>query len=150
MTAPLALRDVQEGIAPGWWPLAPGWWMLLVVMVLIAGFFAWRIVRARRQRDAILRLFDDAVDRAGSPSQQVAAMSELLRRAARRKHAHADTLEGDAWLRILDDGLPEPVFAAGAGRLLRDGGFRTDVAVHEADGLRVIARERYLRWMARK
>lgn len=144
---PLALRDVQEGVAPAWWPPAPGWWLVLGVVVLVAVLFAWRTARRRRRRAAILRLFDDAVDRAGTPSQQVAAMSELLRRAARRKNASADTLEGEAWLRFLDTGLAQPVFAAGAGALLRDGGFRADVAAHESEALRAIARQRYLDWM---
>ena len=144
---PLVLRDVQEGIAPAWWPPAPGWWLVLAAVVLVAAFFAWRTARQRRTRAAILRLFDEAVDRAASPSLQVAAMSELLRRAARRKDASADTLEGEAWLRFLDKGLAQPVFAVGAGALLRDGGFRADVAAHESEALRAIARQRYLDWM---
>ena len=144
---PLVLRDVHEGIAPGWWPLAPGWWGILGALAIVATFVAWRVVVKRRRRAGILRLFDDAVAAAGTPSQQVAAMSELLRRAARRKQANADTLEGEAWLRFLDDGMPQPVFSAGAGSLLRDGGFRADVAAHESDALRVIARQRYLDWM---
>ena len=144
---PLALRDVQEGVAPAWWPPAPGWWLVLGVVVLVAAFLAWRTARRRRRREAILRLFDDAVARAGTPSQQVAAMSELLRRAARRKDPSADTLDGEAWLRFLDEGMSQPVFTAGAGALLRDGGFRADVAAQESEALRVIARERYLAWM---
>ncbi|RZA19393.1 MAG: DUF4381 domain-containing protein [Lysobacteraceae bacterium] len=139
--------DVHEGIAPGWWPPAPGWWLLLAVIVGLALFFAWRAARRRRRRAAILRLFDEAVATAGSPSRQVAAMSELLRRAARRKDAKADTLAGDEWLRFLDDGMPQPVFSNGTGALLRDGGFRADVAVDEAEALRSVARERYLAWM---
>ena len=144
---PLALRDVQEGVAPAWWPPAPGWWLVLGVVVLVAALLAWRTARRRRRRAAILSLFDDAVARAGTPSQQVAAMSELLRRAARRKDPSADTLDGDAWLRFLDEGMPQPAFTAGAGTLLRDGGFRADVAAHESEALRVIARQRYLDWM---
>ena len=144
---PLVLRDVHEGIAPAWWPLAPGWWMVAAAIVVIAAFVAWRTATKRRQRAAILRLFDDAMDRAATPSQQIAAMSELLRRAARRQDARADTLEGADWLDFLDDGMPQPVFSAGAGSVLRDGGFRADVAAHESDALRVIARQRYLSWM---
>ena len=147
MTPPLVLRDVHEGIAPAWWPPAPGWWWVATVIVVVAMLLAWRWMRRRRRDGAILRLFDEAVARAGTPSQQVAAMSELLRRAARRKDAKADTLEGDAWLRFLDEGLPRPVFVAGAGAVLRDGGFRPDVAADEADALHAIARDRYLRWM---
>lgn len=144
---PLVLRDVQEGLAPAWWPLATGWWLVIAVVVLVAGVLAWRTARQRRRRAEILSLFDDAVDRAGTPSEQVAAMSELLRRAARRNDASADTLEGEAWLRFLDKGLAQPVFTAGAGALLRDGGFRADVAGHESDALRTLARQRYLDWM---
>lgn len=144
---PLVLRDVHEGIAPAWWPLAPGWWMLLAAVAIVATVVAWRVTTKRRRRDAILRLFDDAVDGAGTPSQQIAAMSELLRRAARRRDATADTLAGEDWLRFLDDGMPQPVFSAGAGSLLRDGGFRADVVARESDALRVVARQRYLLWM---
>ena len=144
---PLVLRDVHEGLAPAWWPPAPGWWMVLGAVVAVAAWFAWRALRRRRRRAMILRLFDETVAQAATPSLQVAAMSELLRRAARRKHANADTLDGDDWLRFLDAGLQQPVFAAGAGALLRDGGFRADVSAHEAEALRIVARERYLHWM---
>lgn len=147
MKVPLALRDVHEGIAPAWWPLAPGWWVLLAAIVAIAAFFAWRSLRSRRRRDAVLRLFDDAVDRAGTPALQVAAMSELLRRAARRTQPDADTLTGEAWLRVLDEGLPQPLFATGTGALLLDGGFRPEVAAGDVEALRDIARQRYLHWM---
>ena len=144
---PLVLRDVHDGIAPAWWPPAPGWWMVLAVVAAVAAFVAWRVVAKRRRRAAILRLFDDSIARAETPSEQIAAMSELLRRAARRKNATADTLEGEAWLRFLDEGMPQPVFSAGAGSLLRDGGFRADVTGQESDALRSIARQRYLLWM---
>ena len=144
---PLVLRDVHEGIAPAWWPPAPGWWLVLAVVAAVAAFAAWRVAAKRRRRAEILRLFDDTVARAGTPAQQIAAMSELLRRAARRKDQAADTLEGEDWLRFLDEGMPQPMFSAGAGRLLQDGGFRADVAAHESDALRGIARQRYLRWM---
>ena len=144
---PLVLRDVHEGIAPEWWPPAPGSWMVLIVVAAVAAFVAWRVVAKRRRRAAILRLFDDSIARAETPAEQIAAMSELLRRAARRKNATADTLEGEAWLRFLDEGMPQPVFSAGAGSLLRDGGFRADVTGQESDALRSIARQRYLLWM---
>jgi len=144
---PLALRDVQEGSAPAWWPPAPGWWLVVGAVLLVAALLAWRTTHRRRRRAAILRLFDETVARAGTPSQQVAAMSELLRRASRRKDPSAGTLDGEAWLRFLDAGMARPVFSAGAGALLRDGVFRADVAARDSEALRVIARERYLAWM---
>lgn len=150
MMPTLQLRDVHLGAAPPWWPPAPGWWLLLAAISLVVGLLALRGARQRRRRDAILQLFDDAVTAAATPPQQVAAMSELLRRAARRVHPGADTLEPDAWLRVLDDGMPHPVFGAGAGALLRDGVYRADVTAQEAEALRMVARERYLLWMQSK
>ncbi len=147
MNAPLKLRDVHEGIAPPWWPPASGWWLVFAAIVLIAAVLFWFRRRKQRRQVAILQLFDETVNRAAMPSEQIAAMSELLRRAARRKRADADTLEGEAWLRFLDEGLPQPVFSAGAGTLLRDGGFRAGVTEHESDALHALARRRYLQWM---
>lgn len=121
--------------------------MLATITVIVVAVFAgWRLHRRRRQA-AILRLFDDAIDRDQSPSQQVAAMSGLLRRAARRRDPAADRLEGEAWLHFLDAGMPAQPFSTGAGVVLLDGGFRNDVAVDEAAALRTLARQRYLSWL---
>ena len=147
MTGPVLLLDVHPGIAPAWWPPAPGWWMLLAVVLVIAGLLAWRSARRRHRRAAILNIFVAAVETADTPSKQVAAMSELLRRAARRTHPGADTMEGGDWLRLLDDGMSQPVFSAGAGALLREGGYRADVTIQEVAALRALAEQRYLLWM---
>lgn len=146
----LQLHDVHPGIAPGWWPPAPGWWMLAAVVLLAVLMLAMWWWRRHRHHTAVLRLFDDAVDRAQTPAQQVAAMSELLRRAARRLDPAADRMQGEAWLRLLDTGLADQPFLTGAGALLLDGGFRADVAQADAAALRAVARQRYLSWMQRK
>lgn len=150
MTRPLDLHDVHPGIAPGWWPPAPGWWMLAVIILMSGAAIAWWWLRRRRRQVALLRLFDDAVEQAETPSRQVAAISELLRRAARRRDLTADRLEGEAWLHFLDDGELGKPFSDGAGALLRDGGFRLDVAEADVAALRALARLRYLSWMQRK
>jgi hypothetical protein len=147
----LILRDIHQPPSPPWWPPAPGWWMLFAALLLAFAAWAWWRRRKRLRRAAIARLFDDAVSAAGSPAQKIAAMSEQLRRASRRIDPAADRLEGEAWLQFLDRGLPQPVFAADAGTLLLEGGFRRDVGESEIEALRDIARERFLRWMgARK
>ena len=103
--------------------------------------------RRRQRRRAIARLFDDTVAQAATAAAKIAAMSELLRRAARRIDPHADTLLGDDWLRFLDRGLKVPVFAAGAGAALRDGGYRREVSGPEVDAVWPLARARFLDWM---
>ena len=147
MSLRLPVEAVHPGVAPSWWPPAPGWWLALAAVALVVMALAWWLRRKARRRAAILRLFDDAVDAAPSPAAQVAAMSELLRRAARRMDAGADRLQGEDWLRFLDAGAGEPAFVEGAGRLLLDGPYRPDVAADEADALRPLARRRYLDWM---
>ncbi len=143
----LVLRDIHAPVAPPWWPPAPGWWMLFAALLLVAGIAAWWFARRRRRARAVEQLFDDALAQAATPPEQIAAMSELLRRAARRRDAQADKLQGDDWLRFLDNGLAQPVFAAGAGAALRDGAFRRDVSEAEVEALRSVVRSRFVEWM---
>ncbi|NLC60179.1 MAG: DUF4381 family protein, partial [Gammaproteobacteria bacterium] len=87
--ASLPLRDIHEPVAPPWWPPAPGWWLvagLVLAAVVVVAVVIWR--RARESR-ALLRLFDEEVERATDPAARVAAISALLRRAARERDAQA-------------------------------------------------------------
>ena len=167
MAAPasLVLRDIHSTAAPSWWPPAPGWWILVVVVVAIVALLAWWRTRANRRRAIIAALFDREVDAAATLPQQVAAMSGLLRRAARTHDAAADTLHGEEWLRHLDNAVAKrkrraPAraaserraalrkdFSEGPGRLLLDGAFRRDVGAADVIALRALARERFLLWM---
>lgn len=145
----LVLRDIHQPAAPAWWPPAPGWWAVLGLLAL-AAIAAWWWRRRRRRREHLLQaLFDDAVAATDSAPQQVAAMSELLRRAGRRRDPGADRLEGEAWLAFLDADDPARAFSRGAGRLLLDGGFRPDVPGEEVHALHALARARFLDWMRR-
>ena len=141
------LKDVHPGASPPWWPPAPGWWLLATGLLVASLALGWWLRRRRLRREAILRLFDQAVATAETPAGKVAAISELLRRAARRKDPAADKLDGEAWLRFLDAGMPQPVFAQGAGALLRDGPFRPGVRAEDVEALGAVARLRYVSWM---
>lgn len=149
MNPPLVLRDIHQPAAPGWWPPAPGWWIafaLVLLALLLLAAWQWR---RRRRRLAIAALFDGAVASAGTPAAQVAAMSELLRRAARRRDRHADTLQGEAWLAFLDANDSSRPFTRGDGRLLLDGGFQRDADPARVATLGRLARARFLEWMTR-
>lgn len=142
----LLLRDVHVPPAPSLWPPAPGWW-LVAGAVALAAVIAWWIRRKRRRRIlAWQKLFDEACGDA-SPAAQVAAISELLRRAARRVNAKADQLQSEAWLRLLD-GQKHKAFSEGAGRLLLEGGYRRDVPTEEFAAAKALARARFLELMA--
>jgi hypothetical protein len=144
----LVLRDVHVPPAPSWWPPAPGWWLVAaVVLAAVLCFSAWRWHRHRR-RQRWQRWFD-AVPQGRTPAEQVAAASELLRRAARCVSSSADRLEGEAWLQFLD-GQQGHAFSAGPGRLLLDGGYRRDVDPVELAAALAAARTRFLDLMAAK
>ena len=149
----LVLRDIHQPPAPPWWPPAPGWWLLFALVLAVALLaWVWHARRSRRRRQAEA-LFDDTVARAATPAQSVAAMSELLRRAARRHDPRADRLQGAAWLALLGDRLPPDEAAAldparGLGRLLLEGGFRADVDDADVAELRTLARTAWLALMA--
>lgn len=160
--ATLVLRDIHITPAPSWWPPAPGWWLLAAVLVAIVALVIVLRARAGRRRRRIAHWFDHAVDTAATPPAQVAAMSELLRRAGRRRDPLADRLEGDAWLAFLDEDAPKGTrrgrrakrpasasrpFTEGAGRLLLDGAYRRDVDRAQVEALRRVARQRFLQWM---
>ena len=153
MTMALVLRDIHVPPAPPFWPPAPGWWLLFAsLLVVVLATWAWHARRERRRRQ-LEALFDGAVARASTPSQAVAAMSEALRRAARRSDPRADRMQGAEWLALLAACLPpreadafDP--ASAPGRLLLEGGFRGDVTEAEADALRPLARKAYLALMA--
>ena len=146
----LVLRDIHQPPAPGWWPPAPGWWIVAACLLAIAAVVAWMHWRRRQRRRAFAAMFDDAVAAAPTSPTRIAAMSELLRRAARRIESDADTLLDDDWLRFLDRGLKQPSFSAGAGSLLRDGAYRRDLSEHQVDALRQLTRERFIDWMMQR
>ncbi|KIQ97782.1 DUF4381 family protein [Lysobacter sp. A03] len=159
----LLLRDIHQPPAPPFWPPAPGWWLLAGAGLLVLGVvMAVRWERAQRRR-GIAAIFDSAVAEAPTPVDEVAAISQLLRRAARRIDPSADRLRGDAWLEFLDrhagdgrrrrrSGAADGGFAGAPGRLLLEGAFRPEIDVDPADvaALRSLARARFQQWMAAK
>ncbi|MFC7301337.1 DUF4381 family protein [Cognatiluteimonas weifangensis] len=144
----LVLRDIHQPPAPPWWPPAPGWWIVAALLLLAVATLAGWAWRRQRRRRALQRLFDDAVRAAATPAAQLAAISELLRRAARRRDPQADRLQGEAWLRFLDGDGRQPRFGDKDARLLLDGGFRPAVDAAAVAALLPRARACFLQWMA--
>ena len=146
----LVLRDIHQPSPPPWWPPAPGWWLVAALLLAAIAACWWFVARRRRRQRAIAALFDAALAAAPSPAAQVAAMSELLRRASRRRDPAADRYDGDAWLRFLDADRKRPQFSTDVGRLLLEGGFRREVDPIAVAALRPRARQRYMAWMSQR
>ena len=146
-TPDLILRDVHAAPATPWLPLAPGWWLLLALVVAACAIVFAMAWRNRARRRAFARVFDTALADASTPVARVAAMSELLRRAARLRDPDADRYEGERWRAHLDAGAKQRLFDGDVGALLLEGPFRRDVDATAVDALQRRARQRYLEWM---
>ncbi|OAX89099.1 hypothetical protein A7D16_08475 [Xanthomonas nasturtii] len=144
----LPLRDVHLPSSPSWWPLAPGWWLVIAVIVLVLGS-AWVWWWRRRQRQhRWLAAFDAQLQSAATPAQRLAAVSMLLRRAARRVDPQADRLQGDAWLQFLDGRKSkDQLFSQGPGRAVLEGGFQRTPAVSDLPAVEALARQRFVALM---
>lgn len=144
---PIVLRDIHRAEMPSLWPPAPGWWLLALALLLAGLAIRWWLKRRRAHRQAVEVLFDTALTASTAGPERVAALSALLRRAARRHHADADTVDGEPWLALLKTGMPAGSFDGEVGRLLLEGSFRRDIDAASLAALQVVARQRFLRWM---
>ncbi len=142
----LVLRDVHVPVAPSWWPPAPGWWLVALLLLSVIGLMWWMRRRRQRRLQSWLQLFDQGHGDV-TPAARVAAMSELLRRAARRADPSAEHLQGEAWLAFLD-GKKARDFSEGPGRLLLEGGYRREVPAAEFAAVAILARARFIELMA--
>lgn len=143
----LPLRPPHDPPPPSWWPPAPGWWLVAGAVLLVLAALAWWRWRRRRYRLRCEGLFQAQLAAAKTPAAEVAAMSELLRRAVRRGQPAAVAYAGEAWLEVIEGGRRGPHFDEGQRRLLLEGGFRRDVAADEAAALRAPVLRRYLQLM---
>lgn len=143
----LPLRPAHDPPPPSWWPPAPGWWLVAAVVLVVFGLIAWWRWRRLQFRRRCERIFQTRLAAAKTPAAEIAAMSELLRRAARRREPAAVAFAGEAWLRVVEGGRRGPHFDEAQRSLLLEGGFRPQVAAGDAAALRAPVLRRYLQLM---
>lgn len=149
MSDGLVLRDLHLSTAPSWWPPAPGWWFVAGALLVLAACVLGLRLRRQRRRRRLLALFDSETSGTDA-NATVAAISSLLRRAARRVDPGADRLDGQPWLDFLDQGRETRRFEGARGALLLEGTYRPGLDPDEVADLRAAARERFIEWMARR
>ncbi|MBM4206493.1 MAG: DUF4381 domain-containing protein [Gammaproteobacteria bacterium] len=127
--AQLPLRDIHVPEAVGWWPPAPGWWILAVLVPLLIGLLWWlyrRITKKTAVKAAQKLLLQIKRNKDGNTSQQLQALSALIRRVAISTSSRDDCagLTGQQWLDYLNRSLKTPAFNTEIGRLLIESPYR--------------------------
>jgi hypothetical protein len=115
---------VAAPVAP-WWPLAPGWYLLAGLLLLLAGWGLWRMLRrrrARRYRVEALAQLHALCRQAADPHEAVAGILVLLKRTALAAYPRVQvaSLNGAAWWRFLDLSGGKTRFAEGLGDLAEE------------------------------
>jgi hypothetical protein len=116
------LRDIHLPAEPSLWPWPPGIWLLLAIgllLLIVSGLALMRALQRRRGRRRWQHaLAAITVDSAAAPLEQVAAASELLRRALRVYDPAAAALQGSPWRDYLQALAPASANAADIDLLL--------------------------------
>ncbi len=145
MNTQLQLRDIHLPPEPSWWPPAPGWWLLAVLLLIAAVLLArwlWHRVRARRRLARLMAEFDAAAG-ITEPGARLAAISQLLRRAARLRDPRAANLQGEDWLRFLDQVDDRQSPATDSWRVLLNGPYQPQINPAAVEALIDVARARF-------
>jgi len=118
------LKDIHLPSPISMWPQAPGWYILggiLLVLISLGIIFGLRKYFICRRRNNIRRqLKSIMLNYKKEPTQSFEALSQLVRRIAlaRFKREQVASLQGEAWLKFLDDMCDTQAFSAGVGRVL--------------------------------
>ncbi|MDQ7075883.1 MAG: DUF4381 domain-containing protein [Gammaproteobacteria bacterium] len=127
MPTELNLRDIVLADSVSAWPPALGWWLLLALLLLITGLGWWFYRRYQQAALKRVALAEFARLRGRFESDAllpplVAELSIFLRRVCLSLPAYQAEacagVQGEAWLRFLDEALGGREFQQGAGRLL--------------------------------
>ncbi|HSD37998.1 MAG TPA: DUF4381 domain-containing protein [Rhodocyclaceae bacterium] len=149
------LRDIHLPPPVSWWPPAPGWWLLVsLVLLVIAGVFIWRRLRARNRwrqyaLSELAKLRAQHAAQTLTSTRLIGDLSVLLRRVAisRFPREEVAALSGEAWLAFLDRMLGDAAeFRSPAGQLLSVGPYVRESSIDtQALGTLLDLCERWLR-----
>lgn len=126
------LRDIHLPNDIFWWPPALGWWIvafLALVTIIAAIFTLWYFLRPsiKKQALSILKEIEMKYDSTNDCKSCFAELSILLRRVAITQKEINAGLTGIAWLQFLDQGVKQPEFSQGIGKVLLTGPYQAQV-----------------------
>jgi len=138
----LPLRDIHLPDPVSWWPPAVGWWLMAGLILLLGTAFAWwwRRWLGGRYRRLALRELEQLQQL--PVTEQIAALSRLLRQTALCHFPRAECagLHGEDWLKFLDRPFKDQPFSQGAGRCLLDAPYRPHSSIDDDELLELCRR----------
>ncbi len=130
----LQLQDIHLPESASFWPLAAGWWILLAIIISIA---TWLIIKAikrakkKRHQRKVLAKFKvlEKKLKANPNNATVAEINTLLRQLAITYFPRSEiaSLTGGDWLHFLDESGGTHGFSRGAGRILIEAPYQSDI-----------------------
>lgn len=120
------LRDIHLPPPISHWPPAPGWFFLAGLILAVAGYVSYRLLKhwhqTRAKRFALKQLIhlEERYHNQGSVQIITEELSILVRRTALAAFPRKEvaSLEGNAWLQFLDKTGNTNLFSSGPGRIL--------------------------------
>jgi hypothetical protein len=126
------IKGIEEVLSPqaiSWWPQAPGWKYVAIILGLLAIWYGWRRwqwwLQNRYRREAA-RALQKLVDTHRDSPEMLYPLARLLKASALQAFERRDIapLSGEAWVRWLNEQLPEAVFCENSSRLLARAQYR--------------------------
>lgn len=123
------LRDIHLPNAISWWPPAPGWWLtaILIIVALVLLVLGIRYLlrpTMKKQAMTIINYIAKNYERTNDSKLCLTELSVLLRRVAITKNSINAGLTGPAWLQYLDQGIGQPEFSQGVGKVFLSGPYQ--------------------------
>lgn len=137
------LRDIHLPNLISWWPPAIGWWAVLLVLFAVLFLLYRYFAKPRMKTEAlsILSRIEENYDDTHDAVKCLRELSVLLRRVAITQKKESAGLTGPAWLEHLDQGLKEPEFSRGAGKLLLTGPYQVKAEEQDLPELLALCRK---------
>ena len=144
MKTNLKLQDIQGLDSISFWPLAIGWWILIGLAVVSITYFFWfrsrqRKIRASWKFQTLKQLESLEKNLAPHNSQQTATqLSALIRRLAIHRFSREEcaSLDGEAWLKWLNQKDPSEFNWIGMARSVMEAPFRPEGAAFDTHAIR--------------
>ena len=134
------LKDIQQPIEPGWWPLAMGWWYL-VFLVFLVYLTLWFLKKRKLANRGVVVAFSelekikDEYLQNNNNNQLACNLSIWLKKVSLYAFPEQTVagLTGQRWLEFLDKSSGGTQFTSGVGKVFADSIYAKDLKVNATE-----------------